>query len=172
MSGTSLLASQPTAQTGDQTKDGWFLSDFYAFSYLLNGSVANQTWLTAAKPGRLVEKYCDFLHGLPDRNRKVVLRRDVLDSDITPVTLVEPAKMIDRFLSEVNEASLQAVTPELDTTTMAATQPDDKSMSWRLSSSMGRACGSVFAGDRAFGLVCHDLFPRHLCACSICPVKA
>ncbi|KAK3349124.1 hypothetical protein B0T25DRAFT_481571 [Lasiosphaeria hispida] len=201
-----VAATHPTIQTGDQTKDGWFLSDFYAFNYLLNGSVADQTWLTAAKPGRLVEKYGNFLHGSPDRDRKVVLSRDLLDSGITPVTLVEPAKMIDRFLSEVNEASLRAknsgyplllmvfchgvegyylclnngtrhkgisivqlkaalqpgvsvtlfttacfsggwaVTPELNTTTMAAAKPDDKSISWRLSSSIGRACGSVFAG--------------------------
>ncbi|KAK0717676.1 hypothetical protein B0T26DRAFT_802744 [Lasiosphaeria miniovina] len=103
-----VAATHPTVQTGDQTKDGWFLSDFYAFNCLLKGSVADQTWLTAAKPARLVEKYGDFLHGSPDRDRKVVLNHDLLDSEITPVTLVEPAEMIDRFLSEVNEESLRA----------------------------------------------------------------
>ncbi|KAK4143418.1 uncharacterized protein C8A04DRAFT_12323 [Dichotomopilus funicola] len=201
-----VAATHPTVQTGEQTRDGWFLSDFYAFNYLLNGSAEDQTWLTAAKPERLVEKYGNFLHGSPDGDRKVVLSRDLIDSGITPVTLVEPAKMNDRFLSEVNEASLRAkksgyplllmvfchdvqghylcldngtrkkgisivrlkaalepgvsvtllttacfsggwaVTPELNTTTMAAAQPEGESISWQMSSSMGRACGSVFAG--------------------------
>ncbi|KAK3360824.1 hypothetical protein B0T24DRAFT_123681 [Lasiosphaeria ovina] len=201
-----VAATHPTVHTGDQKKDGWFLSDFYAFNYLLKGSVADQTWLTAAKPERLLEKYGDFLHGSPDGDRKVVLSRDLLDSDITPVTLVESTKMIDRFLNEVNEASLRAkksgcplllmvfchgidnhylcldngarhkgisivqlkaalepyvsvtlfttacfsggwvVTPELNITTMAAAKPDDTSISWRVSGSMKRACGSVFAG--------------------------
>ncbi|KAK0715934.1 hypothetical protein B0H67DRAFT_645620 [Lasiosphaeris hirsuta] len=201
-----VAATHPTVQTGNQTKDGWFLSDLYAFNYLLNGSVADQTWLTAANPERLVEKYGDFLHGSPDEDHKVVLSRDLLKSDITPVTLVKSAKMIDKFLSEVNKASLRAknsgcplllmvfchgidghylcldngtrhkgisivqlkaaldpgvsvilfttayysggwaVTPELNNTTMAAMKHDDHSVSWRLSSSMGRACGSVFAG--------------------------
>ncbi|KAK0713107.1 hypothetical protein B0T26DRAFT_677484 [Lasiosphaeria miniovina] len=85
-----------------------FLSDFYALNYLLNSSVADQTWLTAAKPERLLEKHGDFLHGHPHRGRKVVLSRDLLDSDITPITLVEPAGMIDRFLDEVSKASLRA----------------------------------------------------------------
>ncbi|KAK3348584.1 hypothetical protein B0T25DRAFT_503297 [Lasiosphaeria hispida] len=201
-----VAATHPTVRTGHQKRDGWFLSDFYAFNYLLNGSVADQTWLTAAKPARLLDEYGDFLHGSPDRDRKVVLSRDLLNSDITSVTLVEPAKMIDRFLSEVNEASLRAknsgyplllmvfchgieghnlcldngtrhkgisivqlkaalepgvsvtlfttacfsggwaVTPELNITTMAAAKPDNESISWRLSRSMRRACGSVFAG--------------------------
>lgn len=103
-----VAATHPTVQTGDQRKDGWFLSDFYAFNYLLNGSAEDQTWLTAAKPRRLVEKYGNFLHGSPDRDRKVFLSHELIDSDITPVTLVEPSKMIDRFLNEVNEASLRA----------------------------------------------------------------
>ncbi|KAK3360862.1 hypothetical protein B0T24DRAFT_643653 [Lasiosphaeria ovina] len=198
-----VAATHPTVQTGDQQKDGWFLSDFYAFNYLLNGCVADQTWLTAAKPETLVEKYGDFLHGSPDGDRKVVLSRDLLNSGITPVTLVEPTKMKDRFLSEVNEASLRAkksgyplllmvfchgidghylyldnraqhgisivqlkaalepyvsvtlfttacfsggwvVTPELNITTMAAAEPRGVSIS---SGSIGRAYGSLFAGD-------------------------
>ncbi|KAK0646859.1 hypothetical protein B0T16DRAFT_375864 [Cercophora newfieldiana] len=207
-----VAATHPTIQTGDQAKDGWFLSDFYAFNYLLKGSVTDQTWLTAAKPARLVEKYGDFLHGSPNQDRKVVLSRDLLDSEITPVTVIEPAQMMDRFLSEVNQASLRAkksghplllmvfchgieghylcldngtrhkgisivrlkgalepgvsvtlftiacysggwaVTPELNTTTMAAAKPCGESISWPVSGSMRRACGSVFAGATIFAL--------------------
>ncbi|KAK3315231.1 hypothetical protein B0H66DRAFT_536104 [Apodospora peruviana] len=39
-----------------QFEDGWFLSDFYAFNYLLKGSVADQVWLTAAEPSKFVEE--------------------------------------------------------------------------------------------------------------------
>jgi len=30
-----VTPTHPTVQTGHQAKDGWFLSDFYAFNYLL-----------------------------------------------------------------------------------------------------------------------------------------
>ena len=36
-----VAATYPTVSTGSQFEDGWFLSDFYAFNYLLRGSVAN-----------------------------------------------------------------------------------------------------------------------------------
>ncbi|KAK3345882.1 hypothetical protein B0T25DRAFT_459912 [Lasiosphaeria hispida] len=200
-----FAATHATVHTGDQAEDGWFLSDFYAFNYLLNGSVADQTWLTAANPEKLVGKYGDFLHGSPNRDRS----RDLLKSDTTPVTVVEPAKMIEKFLDKVTRASAAslrakhagcplllmifchgiaghylcldngtrhkgvsivwlkaalepgvsvtlfttacysggwAVTPELNITTMAAADPDSLSISWQLSNSMGRACGSAFAG--------------------------
>jgi len=207
-----VAATHPTVQTGHRAKDGWFLSDFYAFNYLLKGSVADQTWLTAAEPARLVEKYGDFHHGHPYRPRKVVLSRDLLDSEMTPVTLVRPAQMIDRFLREVKEASLRAkrrncplllmvfchgieghylcldngtrnkgmsivrlksalepgvsvtllttacfsggwaVTPELNATTMVAANCDDESLSWPVSPSGKRACGSMFVGATILAL--------------------
>lgn len=55
-----------------------------------------------------MEKYSNFFYGSPVKDRKVVLSRDLLSSDITPITLVEPAKIIDRFLSEVNKALFRA----------------------------------------------------------------
>lgn len=43
-----VAAASPNVQKGHPAVDGWFLSDFYAFNYLLNGAVPSQTWLTAA----------------------------------------------------------------------------------------------------------------------------
>ena len=43
-----VAATHPTISTGDPIRDGWFLSDFYAFNYLLKGLGSSQTWLTAA----------------------------------------------------------------------------------------------------------------------------
>ncbi|KAE8156643.1 hypothetical protein BDV40DRAFT_280537 [Aspergillus tamarii] len=104
-----VAVTHPTVLTGHGTKDGWFLSDFYAFNYLLKGLGSSQTWLTAANPQRLVKKYDIFLHGNPYEDRKVVLSQELLDSDaFTPVTIVSASVMIDRFLKEVQRASKQA----------------------------------------------------------------
>ena len=43
-----VAVTHPNVQTGAQTRDGWFLSDFYAFNYLLKGLGSRKTWLTAA----------------------------------------------------------------------------------------------------------------------------
>ncbi|KAK0621438.1 hypothetical protein B0T17DRAFT_641271 [Bombardia bombarda] len=49
-----------------------------------------------------------YLHGTPNRERKVVLSSDLLRSEISPVTVVEPARMIRRFIKQVKNASLRA----------------------------------------------------------------
>ena len=36
---------------------GWFLSDFYAFNYLLRQQGISQTWMTTEEPTELVKKY-------------------------------------------------------------------------------------------------------------------
>jgi hypothetical protein len=38
----------PNVDKGDPAYDGWFLSDFYAFNYLLKGLGSKQVWLSAA----------------------------------------------------------------------------------------------------------------------------
>jgi len=38
----------PNVHMGHPKRDGWFLSDFYAFNYLLKGLGSSQLWLTAA----------------------------------------------------------------------------------------------------------------------------
>lgn len=105
-----VAATHPNIINGSPHKDGWFLSDFYAFNYLLKGSVADQTWLTAANPNRLLEEYGEFLHGScePDQTRKVVLNHEILKSEITPVTMIKTDEMIETFLREVENASKRA----------------------------------------------------------------
>ncbi|KAI2615061.1 hypothetical protein GGR54DRAFT_613901 [Hypoxylon sp. NC1633] len=103
-----VAATHPSVQNGRPENDGWFLSDFYAFNYLLKGAVIDQTWLTAADPEQLLSKWGDYLHGHPFQDRKVVLNRDLLKSEITPVTVIQSAKMINRFLEEVSRASDRA----------------------------------------------------------------
>jgi hypothetical protein len=43
-----IAVSSPNVQKGHPKWDGWFLSDFYAFNYLLKGLGSSQVWLTAA----------------------------------------------------------------------------------------------------------------------------
>ncbi|KAB8218079.1 hypothetical protein BDV33DRAFT_232366 [Aspergillus novoparasiticus] len=104
-----VAATHPNVQTCIGKGDDWFLSDFYAFNYLLKGLGSSQTWLTAANPQTLVKKYGPFLHGNPYEDRKVVLSQELLDSNaFTPVTIVKTTDMIDRFLHEIQRASKQA----------------------------------------------------------------
>ncbi|KAJ5959520.1 uncharacterized protein N7479_006670 [Penicillium vulpinum] len=101
-----LGATHPTLSTGNPIHDGWFISDFYAFNFLLKGLGMEQTWLTAAEPEKLVQKYGSYLHGNPYEERKICLSQELLDSDeLSPVTVVSSAKMIDRFLMEAKRAS-------------------------------------------------------------------
>lgn len=43
-----LAATHPGPHQSNQRSDGFFISDFYAFNYLLNGLGKSQTWLTRA----------------------------------------------------------------------------------------------------------------------------
>ncbi|KAK0718384.1 hypothetical protein B0T26DRAFT_752312 [Lasiosphaeria miniovina] len=103
-----VAATHQTVSTGSQFDDGWFLSDFYASNYLLKGSVADQVWLTAAEPSKLLKMHGPYHHGTPSEYSKVVLSPELLESEITPVTVVPPAQMIDRFLDEVSKAAARA----------------------------------------------------------------
>lgn len=42
-----VAVASPDLESGIQSRDGWFLSDFYAFNYLSKGLGHSQTWLTA-----------------------------------------------------------------------------------------------------------------------------
>lgn len=84
------------------TKDGWFLSDFYAFNILLRGEGVAQTWLTTESPTSLVSKYKGYLHGAPYQARKVVLDQDILkDSPPQNIQVVDRLKLLDTFMSTV-----------------------------------------------------------------------
>ena len=66
-------------EDADPTDDGWFLSDFYAFNFLLHGLGSAQEWLACAQPATLLEKYGEYLHGNPFSERKVVLSHKLLE---------------------------------------------------------------------------------------------
>jgi hypothetical protein len=101
-----LAATHPSITNADPTEDGWFISDFYAFNYLLKGQGQEQKWLTAADPEKLVRKYGSYLHGNPYEERRTCLDREMLDrNQLTAVTVVRPSDMIHRFLSEAKRAS-------------------------------------------------------------------
>jgi hypothetical protein len=101
-----LAATHPSITSANQTKDGWFISDFYAFNYLLKGQGQEQKWLTAADPEKLVQKYGPYLHGNPYEERKTCLDREMLDrNQLTPVTVVHSSEMIREFLDEAKRAS-------------------------------------------------------------------
>ncbi|KAK1457600.1 hypothetical protein CCUS01_09714 [Colletotrichum cuscutae] len=104
-----VAVASPDLDAGIQSRDGWFLSDFYAFNYLFKGLGHSQTWLTAADPERLLETHGNYLHGNPYQEQKVVLSSSLLQNgEITPPVVVEPQGMIDRFLNEVERASVEA----------------------------------------------------------------
>ncbi|KAL8902802.1 MAG: hypothetical protein Q9207_004375 [Kuettlingeria erythrocarpa] len=62
----------------DPSNDGWFLSDFYAFNFLLRNEGAAQSWMTTENPSQLIEKYHEYLHGSQLQTRKAVLDNDIL----------------------------------------------------------------------------------------------
>ncbi|EEY17465.1 conserved hypothetical protein [Verticillium alfalfae VaMs.102] len=104
-----VAATSPNVIKGHQKEDGWFLSDFYAFNYLLHGLGSSQTWLTAALL-KADPRFPVYLHGNPYQERKVVLSNDLLKSgELTRVTVVRSNNMIAQFLREVRQASKQAV---------------------------------------------------------------
>jgi hypothetical protein len=41
-----VAAASPNLEDAHPSRDGWLISDFYAFNYLLKGLGASQTWLT------------------------------------------------------------------------------------------------------------------------------
>ena len=89
--------------------DGWMLSDMFAFMQLFDGETKNQTWMLSADctPVKLMEKYAakfppGYLHGDPNRVRKVVLDPGMITSGALPVvTPVAEQDMHDEFLETV-----------------------------------------------------------------------
>ena len=79
---------------------GWFLSDFFAFNYLLKGLGTSQTWMACVHPQDLLRKYGEYLHGNPFSDRKVVLSQDLLDNDeLSSVTVEEASNLLHAFLA-------------------------------------------------------------------------
>lgn len=62
-------------------RDGWFLSDFFAFWHVLNGTTTKkQTWLHALDLEKLIKVHTEYLHSNPYKTRKVVLNQAILDN--------------------------------------------------------------------------------------------
>jgi hypothetical protein len=82
----------PTEEALIDENDGWFMSDFCAFNYLLKGIRSHQTWITAASEEsflRFIDEHPEykpgFLHGNPYKDRKVVFSRALVEQkELTP----------------------------------------------------------------------------------------
>ena len=59
-------------------KDGWFVSDFFAFWNIFQGMTEKQTWYHCLDIDSLVAKHTRYLHGNPYKQRKVVLDEKIL----------------------------------------------------------------------------------------------
>jgi hypothetical protein len=82
-------------------EDGWFLSDFYAFNYLLHPVSASQNWLTSVNPTKYLKTQGSnkLLHGNPYETRKVVLSQDLMKSgELTPPKIFGPEVLLSKFL--------------------------------------------------------------------------
>jgi hypothetical protein len=76
-------------------------------NYLLHGFGASQTWIATCSAEALVERYEEFLHGNPYRERKVVLSRALLErNQLTPVKVTAESEM-RRVVMEALERECQ-----------------------------------------------------------------
>ncbi|KAJ9269632.1 hypothetical protein DTO212C5_4243 [Paecilomyces variotii] len=98
-------------------EDGWFFSDFYLFHHLLSvreGPSTNQCWLTCEDPKDLVDRYTEYTHGNPKKDRRVVLDKDILLQIAMAGNLrvVQREDLLERFLSTLREQAQLAVEAE------------------------------------------------------------
>ena len=56
-------------------RDGWFLSDFFAFYHMFRGPTKNQIWMHGLDLEELVATHGRYLHGNPFKGRKIVTRQ-------------------------------------------------------------------------------------------------
>lgn len=106
-SNTHIVAVCPVdTDHAGHDKDGWLLSEFYAFNNLLNGLGASQTWLVVQQPETIVQKYGQYAHGRTGADKKVVLSQDLIDSkQVTPVTVIDSETSDDVFLTTVTQVT-------------------------------------------------------------------
>jgi hypothetical protein len=98
-------------------EDGWFVSDFYAFNYLLHGLGSPQTWLSAVSPTDLLRRYGSFFHGNPYKPRHAVLTDTLLnEGKITEPTVLPRGSIREgvlSYLATLSELSHQTDSPLL-----------------------------------------------------------
>lgn len=93
---------------------GWSISDFYLFFHLLNPLPTRQLWFTCESPRSLVEKYTEYAHGDPLKERRVVLENGLLPTVENPdrVRVVPRGDLHERFLATLSEQSRLAAEEE------------------------------------------------------------
>ncbi|CAG8146190.1 unnamed protein product [Penicillium salamii] len=111
-----ILAILGTTDIEDQAnpnEDGWFVSDFYLFHYLLAPTYPrphNQIWLTSEDPASLVTKYKEYLHGDSQGDRRAVLDSQRLASinQAGNLRVVPRNILLERYLSTLREQVAEA----------------------------------------------------------------
>ena len=107
----AICAVTDDGNTADPTEDGWLISEFYAFNYLLKGTGAKQTWLSAADAKELIRRYGLYTHENSRFENKVVLDQALLDrQELSPITLVPAHDMVAHFLRVLDDESRSAIT--------------------------------------------------------------
>ncbi|KAL2829269.1 hypothetical protein BDW59DRAFT_142411 [Aspergillus cavernicola] len=111
-----VLALLGTTDIGDDaspSEDGWFMSDFYLFHYLLSPAFPrppNQIWLTCEDPETLVAKYHEYLHGDSKGDRRAVLDSqrlpDILEAG--NLRVVPRDILLERYLNTLQEQAAEA----------------------------------------------------------------
>ncbi|KAE8145101.1 hypothetical protein BDV25DRAFT_144966 [Aspergillus avenaceus] len=111
-----VLALLGTTDIGDvarPSEDGWFISDFYLFHYLLSPAytrLPNQVWLTCEDPQTLVTKYHEYLHVDSEGDRRVVLDSQSLPGILEAGNLrVVPRDiLLEQYLNTLQEQAAEA----------------------------------------------------------------
>ncbi|KAJ1707381.1 hypothetical protein G4B11_008311 [Aspergillus flavus] len=113
----ALLGTTDIGNAASPNEDGWFVSDFYLFHYLLSPLFPrspNQIWLTCEDPKTLVEKYQEYLHGDADGERRVVLDNERLASILQAgnIRVVPRTILLERYLNTLREQAAEAARHE------------------------------------------------------------
>ncbi|KAF5863482.1 hypothetical protein ETB97_009983 [Aspergillus alliaceus] len=109
----ALLGTTDIGDIASPSEDGWFISDFYLFHYLLSPAFPrppNQIWLTCEDPGTLVAKYHEYLHGDSEGDRRAVLDSqrlpDILEAG--NLRVVPRDILLERYLNTLQEQAAEA----------------------------------------------------------------
>ncbi|CAG7948665.1 unnamed protein product [Penicillium nalgiovense] len=109
----ALLGITDKDDLASPSEDGWFVSDFYLFHYLLSPKSPrppNQIWLTCEDPSALVRKYHEYIHGDPNGDRRAVLDGERLPDILEAgnVRVVPRKVLLERYLSTLREQVAEA----------------------------------------------------------------
>jgi hypothetical protein len=88
--------------------DGWFVSDFYAFNYLLKGH-GKQFWITALNPDEILNRWGNYLHGNSYKERKVVLSKQLINAgQLSKPIITKPTDLKSTFLQISKDCANEA----------------------------------------------------------------